>query len=148
MNLIKSLMRYKIFILVLSIGFFACSKGGDSPATPSKPTVEPDLAAANAVKVDIDPGPTNIYIVSGASQKIEIKLVAIPESGVTIDTKLINPLKNDTVFKNNFSSKSLTPPPVIVTGLLPYVLYNLMVVVKSQTTATNFKIIQFQMATK
>jgi hypothetical protein len=130
-------MRYKIFILVLSIGFFACSKGGDSPATPSKPTVEPDLAAANAVKVDIDPGPTDIYIVSGTSQKIEIKLVAIPESGVTIDTKLIN-----------FSSKSLTPPPVIVTGLLPYVLYNLMVVVKSQTTASNFKIIQFQMATK
>ena len=28
---------------------------------------------------------------------------------------MINPLKNDTVFKNNFSSKSLTPPPVIVT---------------------------------
>ena len=144
-------MTNKIFILILSIGFFACSKGSDSPAPPIKPpvdVVEPNLAAANGVTVDIDPGPTNIYIVSGASQKIEIKLVAIPVSGVTIDTKLINPLKNDTVFKNNFASKSLTPSPVIVTGLLPNVLYNLMVVVKSQTTTSNFKTIEFKMASK
>jgi hypothetical protein len=141
-------MTNKIFILILSIAFFACSKGGDSPAPPTKPTVEPDLAVSNAVKVDIDPGPTNIFIVSGTSQKIEIKLVAIPESGVTIDTKLINPLNNDTVFKNNFSSKSLTPPPIIVTGFLLNVLYNLKVVVKSQTTESNFKTIEFKMAAK
>jgi hypothetical protein len=150
-NLIKAIMRYKILILVLSIGFFGCSKGGDSPApTPPPPpvvVVEPSLTATGGVVIDIDPGATNIYTVVGTSQRIEIKLAAIPASGVTIDTKLIRISDNTNVFTNSISSTSLTNP-ITVTGILPGVLYNLSVVVTSKTTASNTKTVEFKMASK
>ena len=145
-------MRYKILILVLSIGFFGCSKGGDSPAptpTPTPPVVvvEPSLTATNGVVIDIDPGATNIYAVLGTSQRIEVKLAAIPASGVTIDTKLIKVLDNTTAFTNSISSTSLTNP-LTVTNLIPGVLYNLSVVVTSKSTASNTKTVEFKMASK
>jgi len=143
-------MRYKILILVLSIGFFGCSKGGDSPApTPPPPVVvvEPSLTATGGVIIDIDPGATNIYTVVGTSQRIEVKLAAIPASGVTIDTKLIKISDNTNAFTNSISSTSLTNP-ITVTGILPGVLYNLSVVVTSKTTASNTKTIEFKMASK
>ncbi|MEI8141589.1 MAG: hypothetical protein WCG90_01855 [Chitinophagia bacterium] len=143
-------MRYKHLIFVVSIAFVGCSKGGDSPAPTPKPpvvVVEPSLTAANGVIVDIDPGATNIYAVVGTSQKMEVRLIAIPASGVTIDTKLTKILDNTTVFTNSISSTSLTNP-VTVTGLLPGILYNLSVVVTSKTTASNTKTIEFKMAAK
>jgi hypothetical protein len=149
-NLIKAIMRYKILILVLSIGFFGCSKGGDSPApTPPPPVVvvEPSLTATNAVVIDINPGANNIYAVVGASQRIEVRLTAIPTSGVTIDTKLIKVSDNTTAFTNSISTTSLTNP-VIVTGLLPGILYNLSVVVTSRTTPSNTRTVEFKMAAK
>ncbi|MFM7721348.1 MAG: hypothetical protein ACKO52_09430 [Sediminibacterium sp.] len=143
-------MRYKRLVLVLSIGFLGCSKGGDSPApTPPPPVVvvEPSLTAANGVTIDIDPGTNNIYAVVGTSQRIEVKLLAMPASGVNIDTKLIRISDNTNVFTNSISSTSLTNP-ITVTGLLPGVLYNLSVVVTSKTTASNTKTIEFKMAAK
>ncbi len=143
-------MRYKILILVISIGFLGCSKGGDSPAPTPKPpvvVVEPSLTAANAVIVDIDPGASNIYAVVGTSQRIEVKLVAIPASGVTIETKLIKISDNTSAFTNSISSTSLANP-ITVTGLLPGILYNLSVVVTSKTTASNTKTVEFKMASK
>jgi hypothetical protein len=142
-------MRYKILILVLSIGFFGCSKGGDSPAPTPKPivVVEPSLTAANGVTVDIDPGTNNIYAVVGTSQKMEVRIAALPASGVTIETKLIKVLDNTTAFTNSISSTSLNNP-VTVTGLVPGVLYNLSVVVTSKTTSSNTKTIEFKMAAK
>ena len=145
-------MRYKFLILVLSIGFFACSKGGDSPAptpTPKPPVVvvEPSLTAANAVIVDIDPGANNIYAVIGTSQKIEVRIASLPSSGVTIDTKMVKISDNSTAFSNSISSTSLNNS-VTVTGLVPGVLYNLSVVVTSKTTASNTKTIEFKMAAK
>ena len=150
MNLMKVIMRYKILILVISIGFFACSKGGDSPApTPPPPVVvvEPSLTATGAVVIDIDPGTNNIYAVVGTSQRIEVKLAAIPASGVTIDTKLIKISDNTNAFTNSISTTSLTNP-VIVTGLLPGILYNLSVVVTSRTTPSNTRTLEFKMAAK
>jgi hypothetical protein len=150
MNLIIAVMRYKILILVISIGFLGCSKGGDSPAPTPKPpvvVVEPSLTAANAVIVDIDPGASNIYAVVGTSQRIEVKLVAIPASGVTIETKLIKISDNTSAFTNSISSTSLANP-ITVTGLLPGILYNLSVVVTSKTTASNTKTVEFKMASK
>jgi len=142
-------MRYKILILVLSIGFFGCSKGGDSPAPTPKPivVVEPSLTAANGVTVDIDPGTNNIYAVVGTSQKMEVRIAALPASGVTIETKLIKVLDNTTAFTNSISSTSLNNP-VTVTGLVPGVLYNLSVVVTSKTTPSNTKTVEFKMAAK
>jgi hypothetical protein len=150
MNLIIAIMRYKILILVVSIGFIGCSKGGDSPAPTPKPpvvVVEPSLTATNGVVIDIDPGATNIYTVVGTSQRIEVKLAAIPASGVTIDTKLIKISDNTTVFSNNISSTSLTNP-LTVTNILPGVLYNLSVVVTSKSTASNTKTVEFKIASK
>jgi hypothetical protein len=142
-------MKYKILIFVLSIGFFACSKGGDTPAPTPKPPVviEPSLTATNGVLIDIDPGATNIYAVVGTSQKIEVKLAAIPTSGVTIDTKLIKVADNTTAFTNSISSTSFSTP-VTITGLVPGVLYNLSVVVTSKNTASNTKTIEFKIAAK
>jgi hypothetical protein len=143
-------MKYNFLILVLSIGFFACSKGGDTPAPTPKPpvvVVEPSLAAAGAVVIDIDPGTTNIYAVTGTSQKIEVKLVAIPVSGVTIETKLIKVLDNSTAFTNSISSTSLNNP-VTITGFVTGILYNVSVVVTSKTTASNTKTIEFKIASK
>jgi hypothetical protein len=144
-------MKYNFLILVLSIGFIGCSKGGDSPApTPTPPpvvVVEPSLTATNGVVIDIDPGATNIYAVLGTSQRIEVKLAAIPVSGVTIDTKLIKISDNTTAFSNSISSTALTNP-LTVTGLIPGVLYNLSVVVTSKTTASNTKTVEFKMAAK
>jgi hypothetical protein len=143
-------MKYNFLILVLSIGFFACSKGGDTPAPTPKPpvvVVEPSLAAAGAVVIDIDPGTTNIYAVTGTSQKIEVKLVAIPVSGVTIETKLIKVLDNTTAFTNSISSTSLNNP-VTITGFVTGILYNVSVVVTSKTTASNTKTIEFKIASK
>jgi hypothetical protein len=145
-------MKYNFLILVLSIGFFACSKGGDSAAptpTPKPPVVvvEPSLTATGGVVIDIDPGATNIYAVVGTSQRIDVKLAAIPASGVTIDTKLIKILDNTTAFSNNISSTSLTNP-ITVTGILPGLLYNLTVVVTSKTTSSNTKTIEFKIASK
>jgi hypothetical protein len=143
-------MKYNCLILVLCIGFFGCSKGGDSPAPTPKPpvvVVEPSLTATNGVVIDIDPGATNIYTVVGTSQRIEVKLAAIPASGVTIDTKLIKISDNTTVFSNNISSTSLTNP-LTVTSILPGVLYNLSVVVTSKSTASNTKTVEFKMASK
>lgn len=150
MNLIKAFMRNTILILVISIGFLGCSKGGDSPAPKPEPpvvTAEPSLTAANGVIIDIDPGATNIYIVTGTAQKIDVKLAAIPASGVTIDTKLVKILDNSTAFSNNISSTSLSNS-ITVTGILPGVLYNLTVVVTSKTTSSNTKTIEFKMASK
>ena len=144
-------MRYKILILVLSIGFLGCSKSGDSPTpTPTPPpvvVVEPSLTATNGVVIDIDPGANNIYAVVGTSQRIDVKLAAIPASGVTIDTKLIKVLDNTTAFTNSISSTSLTNP-LTVTGLIPGVLYNLSVIVTSKSTASNTKTVEFKMAAK
>jgi len=143
-------MRFKILIFVLSIGFIGCSKGGDSPAPTPKPpvvVVEPSLSAANGVIVDIDPGASNIYAVIGTSQKIEVRIAALPASGVNIETKLIKIVDNTTAFTNSISSTSLNNP-VTVTGLLPGVLYNLSVVVTSKTTSSNTKTIEFKMAAK
>ena len=144
-------MRFKILILVVSVGFLGCSKGGDSPApTPTPPpvvVVEPSLTATNGVVIDIDPGATNIYAVVGTSQRIEVKLAAIPASGVTIETKLIKISDNSNAFTNSISSTSLTNP-ITVTGILPGILYNLSVVVTSKTTASNTKTIEFKMASK
>ena len=145
-------MKYNFLILVLSIGFFACSKGGDTSAptpTPKPPVVvvEPSLTATGGVVIDIDPGATNIYAVLGTSQRIEVKLAAIPVSGVTIDTKLIKISDNTTAFSNSISSTALTNP-LTVTGLIPGVLYNLSVVVTSKTTASNTKTVEFKMAAK
>jgi len=143
-------MRYKILILVVSIGLFGCpSKGGDPVPTPKPPVVvvEPSLTAANGVVIDIDPGASNIYAVVGTSQRIEVKLAAIPASGVTIDTKLTKILDNSNAFTNSISSTSLINP-ITVTGFLPGVLYNLSVVVTSKTTATNTKTVEFKMAAK
>lgn len=142
-------MRYKILILVISIGFLGCSKGGGSPAPTPPPVVvvEPSLSAANGVIVDIDPGASNIYAVVGTSQKIEVKIAALPASGVNIETKLIKIIDNTAAFTNSISSTSLNNP-VTVTGLLPGVLYNLSVVVTSKTTSSNTKTIEFKMAAK
>lgn len=143
-------MRFKILILVISVGFLGCSKGGDSPApTPPPPVVvvEPSLTATNGVVIDIDPGATNIYAVVGTSQRIEVKLAATPASGVTIETKLIKISDNSNAFTNSISSTSLTNP-ITVTGILPGILYNLSVVVTSKTTATNTKTVEFKMASK
>jgi hypothetical protein len=149
MNLIITIMRHKILILVISIGFLGCSKGGDSPAPTPPPVVvvEPSLTAANGVIIDIDPGATNIYTVTGTTQKIEVKLAAIPSSGVSIDTKLVKILDNSTAFSNNISSTSLNNS-ITVTGILPGVLYNLTVVVTSKTTSSNTKTIEFKIASK
>lgn len=143
-------MRFKILILVISVGFLGCSKGEDSPApTPPPPVVvvEPSLTATNGVVIDIDPGATNIYAVVGTSQRIEVKLAATPASGVTIETKLIKISDNSNAFTNSISSTSLTNP-ITVTGILPGILYNLSVVVTSKTTATNTKTVEFKMASK
>jgi hypothetical protein len=143
-------MKYNFLILVLSIGFFACSKGGDTPVTPKPPpvvVVEPSLTATNGVVIDIDPGATNIYAVTGTSQKIEVKLAAIPVSGVTIETKLIRVSDNTTVFTNSISSTSLNNP-VIITGFATNILYNVSVVVTSKTTPSNTKTIEFKIAAK
>lgn len=142
-------MKYTILIFVLCIGFLGCSKGGETPATPKPPVVvvEPSLTAAGGVLIDIDPGATNIYAVVGTSQKMDVKLAAIPASGVTIDTKLIKVADNTTAFTNSIASTSLTTP-VTVTGLVPGVLYNLSVVVTSKTTSSNTKTIEFKMAAK
>jgi hypothetical protein len=151
MNLIITFMRFKVLILVISVGFLGCSKGGDSPApTPTPPpvvVVEPSLTATNGVVIDIDPGANNIYAVIGTSQRIEVKLAAIPASGVTIETKLIKISDNSNAFTNSISSTSLTNP-ITVTGILPGILYNLSVVVTSKTTATNTKTVEFKMASK
>jgi hypothetical protein len=151
-NLIVAIMRYKILILVVSIGFLGCSKGGDSPApapTPKPPVVvvEPSLTATNGVIIDIDPGATNIYTVVGTSQRIEVRLAAVPASGVNIDTKLIKVSDNTTAFSNSISSTTLTNP-ITVTGILPGILYNLSVVVTSKTTASNTKTVEFKIASK
>jgi hypothetical protein len=109
--------------------------------------VEPSLTATNGVVIDIDPGANNIYAVVGTSQRIDVKLAAIPASGVTIDTKLIKVLDNTTAFTYSISSTSLTNP-LTVTGLIPGVLYNLSVVVTSKSTASNTKTVEFKMAAK
>jgi hypothetical protein len=143
-------MKYNFLILVLSIGFFACSKGGDTPAPTPKPpvvVVEPSLTATGGVLIDIDPGATNIYAVTGTSQKIEVKLVAIPVSGVTIETKMIKVSDNTTAFTNSISSTSLNNP-VTITGFVTGILYNVSVVVTSKTTASNTKTIEFKIASK
>lgn len=143
-------MRFKILIFVISIGFIGCSKGGETPAPTPKPpvvVVEPSLTAANGVIIDIDPGATNIYAVVGTSQKIEVRIAALPASGVNIETKLIKIVDNTTAFTNSISSTSLNNP-VTVTGILPGVLYNLSVVVTSKTTSSNTKTIEFKMASK
>jgi hypothetical protein len=150
LNFNSTAMRYKILILVLSIGFFACSKGGESPAPTPKPpvvVVEPSLTATNGVVIDIDPGATFIYAVVGTSQKMEVRLAAIPASGVTIETKLIKVVDNTTAFTNSISSSSLINP-VTLTGLVPGILYNVSVVVTSKTTASNTKTVEFKIAAK
>lgn len=142
---------YKYFLLMLiSVIFVSCSKDGDAPSpTPPPPPVatEPDLKANNAVVVDIDPGSTNIFAVVGTSQKIEVKLTAIPTSGVSITTTMTKVLDNTIAFTNTISSTSLNNP-ITITGLVPGVLYNLSVVVTSKTTATNGKTIEFKLAAK
>lgn len=138
-----------LYILILSCSLIACSKGGDTPAPPPPPPVvtEPSLTATNGVLVDIDPGATNIYAVVGTSQKMDIKLLAIPSSGVTIDVKMIKVADNTTVFTNSTSSTNLSNV-VTITGLVPGFLYQVIVVVTSKATPSNTKTIEFKIAAK
>jgi hypothetical protein len=142
-----------LFITILSISFIACSKGGDTP-TPTPPTpnppvaTEPNLTLANAVVVDIDPGATNIFAVVGTAQKIEVRMLAVPTSGVSIVTKLIRLADNTEVFKNEIAQTTTLANSVNITGLVPGVLYNTEVVVTSKTTSSNFRKIEFKMAAK
>lgn len=138
-----------LYILILSCSLIACSKGGDTPAPPPPPPVvtEPSLTATNGVLVDIDPGATNIYAVVGTSQKMDVKLLAIPTSGVTIDVKMIKVADNTTVFTNSTSSTSLSNV-VTITGLVPGFLYQVIVVVTSKATPSNTKTIEFKIAAK
>jgi hypothetical protein len=78
---------------------------------------------------------------------MEVRLAAIPASGVTIETKLIKVSDNTTVFTNSISSTSLINP-VTLTGLVPGILYNVSVVVTSKTTASNTKTVEFKIAAK
>ena len=143
-----------LFITILSLSLIACSKGGDSPTptppTPNPPPVatEPSLTAANAVVVDIDPGATNIFAVVGTTQKIEVRMLAVPTSGVSIVTKLIRLADNTEVFKNEIAQTTTLANSVNITGLVPGVLYNTEVVVTSKTTSSNFRKIEFKMAAK
>lgn len=144
-------VKNTLLLALMSFVFVACSKGGDTPTPPTPPPpvviTEPSLTATDGVIVDINPGTSNIYAVIGTAQKMEVKLAAIPASGVTIDTKMIKVADNTTVFTNSISSTSLINP-VTVTGLVPGVLYNVSVVVTSKTTASNTKTIEFKMAAK
>ncbi len=141
-------MIRNLLFLTLSFALFACSKGGDAPTTPTPVVVtEPSLTAANAVLVDIDPGPNVVYAVIGTSQKLEVKLTAMPSAGVTIETKLTKMADETVAFTNTLSSTSLNNS-VIITGLVPGVLYNLSVVVTSKNTASNTKKIEFKIAAK
>jgi hypothetical protein len=139
------------YIFLLSFTLLACSKGGDTPTPPTpKPpvvVVEPSLTATNGVVVDIDPGPSNIFAVVGSTQKIDVKLLAVPTNGVTIDTKLTRIADNTVVFTNSISSTSLSNP-VTITGLATGILYNLTVVVTSKNTPSNSKTIEFKIASK
>ncbi len=143
-----------LFITILSLSLIACSKGGDSPTptppTPNPPPVatEPSLTAANAVVVDIDPGATNIFAVVGTAQKIEVRLLAVPTSGVSIVTRLIRLADNTEVFKNEIAQTTTLSNVVNITGLVPGVLYNTEVVVTSKTTSSNTRKIEFKMAAK
>lgn len=143
-----------LFITILSLSLIACSKGGDSPTptppTPNPPPVatEPSLTAANAVVVDIDPGATNIFAVVGTAQKIEVRLLAVPTSGVSIVTRLIRLADNTEVFKNEIAQTTTLSNVVNITGLVPGVLYNIEVVVTSKTTSSNTRKIEFKMAAK
>jgi len=142
-----------LFITIVSISLIACSKGGDAP-TPTPPTpnppvaTEPSLTAANAVVVDIDPGATNIFAVVGTAQKIEVRMLAVPTSGVSIVTKLIRLADNTEVFKNEIAQTTTLANSVNITGLVPGVLYNTEVVVTSKTTSSNTRKIEFKMAAK
>lgn len=144
-------MIRNILFLLLSLGLVACSKGGDAPAPPTPPppvvVTEPSLTATDGVVIDINPGASNIYAVVGTAQKMEVKLAAIPASGVNIDTKMTKVADNTTTFTNSISTTSLVNP-ITVTGLVPGVLYNLSVVVTSKTTASNTKTIEFKIAAK
>lgn len=142
-----------LFITIVSLSLIACSKGGDAP-TPTPPTpnppvaTEPSLTAANAVVVDIDPGATNIFAVVGTAQKIEVRMLAVPTSGVSIVTKLIRLADNTEVFKNEIAQTTTLANSVNITGLVPGVLYNTEVVVTSKTTSSNTRKIEFKMAAK
>ncbi len=140
-----------LFITILSISFIACSKGGDTPTppTPNPPVAtEPNLTLANAVVVDIDPGANNIFAVVGTAQRIEVRMLAVPTSGVSIVTKLIRLADNTEVFKNEIAQTTTLSNAVNITGLVPGVLYNTEVVVTSKTTSSNFRKIEFKMAAK
>lgn len=143
-----------LFITIVSISLIACSKGGDAPTptppTPNPPPVatEPNLTLANAVVVDIDPGATNIFAVVGTAQKIEVRMLAVPTSGVSIVTKLIRLADNTEVFKNEIAQTTTLANSVNITGLVPGVLYNTEVVVTSKTTSSNTRKIEFKMAAK
>lgn len=142
-----------LFITIISLSLIACSKGSDAP-TPTPPTpnppvaTEPSLTAANAVVVDIDPGATNIFAVVGTAQRIEVRMLAVPTSGVSIVTKLIRLADNTEVFKNEIAQTTTLSNAVNITGLVPGVLYNTEVVVTSKTTSSNFRKIEFKMAAK
>lgn len=147
-------MIRKICFIALAITFISCSKGGDAPSEPTPPTPtvvvkEPDLTAASAVTVDIDPGPNVVYAVIGTAQKIDVKLAAVPSAGVTIEAKLVKVANDSVAFVTNppITSSNLTNT-VNITGLVPGVLYNLTVLVTSKNTATNLKKIEFKMAAK
>lgn len=141
-------MMRNLLFLIFILNLAACSKSGDAP-TPAPPVVvkEPNLSDANVVTVDIDPGPNVVYAVVGTSQKIDVKLTAIPAAGVTIDTKLTKLQDNTIPFTNSITTSNLTNS-VIVTGLTPGTVYMLTVVVTSKNTASNSKTIEFKMAAK
>lgn len=145
--------KYVLFYAFISLAFIACSKSGDAP-TPNPPTpnppvaTEPSLTAANAVIVDIDPGANNIFAVVGTAQKIEVRLLAVPTSGVSIVTRLIKLADNTEVFKNEITQTTALANAVTITGLVPGVLYNTEVVVTSKTTSSNTRKIEFKMAAK
>jgi ABC-type transport system substrate-binding protein len=146
-------VKNTLLLALMSLVFVACSKGGDSPAppTPNPPVVtEPSLTASNAVIVDIDPGTSNIYAVLGTAQRIEVRMLSVPTSGVSIVTKLIRLADNTEVFKNEIAQTTTLSNAVNITGLVPGVLYNTEVVVTSKTAgmSSNFRKIEFKMAAK
>lgn len=140
-------MKKQISIFIFSLILLSCSKSGDAPAPTPTPTPTP-VEANIAFSVDIDPGASNIFASTGASQSIVVNVTStLPSAGVSIDV-VTKKDADGTLVSSSSVSSTTAKTTMSIDNLQSGVLCTTTITVTSKSKTTNSLVSSFKIARK
>ena len=142
-------MKKAFSVVLVSILIVSCSKGGDTSSPAPTPTPTPTPTEANiAFGIDIDPGTSNIFASSGASQAVIVNVTStLPSAGVTIDV-VTKKDADGTLVSSSSVSSSTAKTTLSIDNLQSGILCTTTITVTSKSKTTNALASSFKIARK